>query len=89
MEQNKEKGYTQYQKKVIKGYYENKELRLMQKLGELVSDMYLATNEKKRESGWKRIKKILTDLKVHPNEVEYLTRERDLAAITKKIEEVF
>ncbi|GJQ50901.1 hypothetical protein KsCSTR_43250 [Candidatus Kuenenia stuttgartiensis] len=89
MDQNKEKGYTQYQKKVIKGFYENKDLRLIQNLGELVSDMYLITDEKKKDSGWKRIKKILADLKVHPNEVEYLTKERNLAVISKKIEEIF
>ncbi|MCF6147760.1 MAG: hypothetical protein E3K37_03785 [Candidatus Kuenenia sp.] len=89
MDQNKDKGYTQYQKKVIRGFYENKDLRLIQKLGELVSDMYLITDEKKKESGWKRIKKILIDLKVHTNEVEYLIRDRNLAAISRKIEELF
>jgi len=62
MEQKEEKGYTPYQQKVIRRFYENKDLRLIQKLGELVSNLYIETNEKKRESGWKRIKEILIDL---------------------------
>ena len=89
MEQKEEKGYTPYQQKVIRRFYENKDLRLIQKLGELVSNLYVETNEKKRESGWKKIKEILIDLKVHPHEVEFLTKDKNLAVISKKLAEVF
>jgi len=89
MDQKGEKGYTEYQKKVIRNFYENKDLRLIQKLGELVSDLYLETSEKKRESGWNKIKKMLVDLKVHPNEVEYLTKDKNLTVISKKLAEIF
>ncbi len=83
------KGYTRYQRKVIKNFYDNKDLRLIQKLGELVSNLYIETSEKKKETGWKRIKKMLVDLKVHPHEVEYLTRDKDLSMISKKLSEMF
>ncbi|QQR67347.1 MAG: hypothetical protein IPI25_03755 [Candidatus Brocadia sp.] len=51
--------------------------------------MYLETNEKKRESGWKKIKKMLLDLKVHTNEIEFLTKDKNLAVISKKLAEMF
>ena len=89
MEQKEEKGYTPYQQKVIRRFYENKDLRLIQKLGELVSNLYIETNEKKRESGWKRINEILIDLKVHPHEVEFLTKDKNLTVISKKLAEMF
>ncbi|MDO8744983.1 MAG: hypothetical protein Q7J76_07750 [Candidatus Brocadiaceae bacterium] len=89
MDQKEEKGYTPYQQKVIRRFYENKDLRLIQKLGDLVSDLYIETNEKKRESGWKRIKEILIDLKVHPHEVEFLTKDKNLTVISKKLAEMF
>lgn len=89
MDQKKEKGYTPYQQKVIRRFYENKDLRLIQKLGELVSNLYVETSEKKRESGWKRIKEILIDLKTHPHEVEFLTKDKNLTVISKKLAEVF
>ncbi|MCC6324518.1 MAG: hypothetical protein IT420_02530 [Candidatus Brocadia sp.] len=89
MDQYSEKEYTEYQKKVIRNFYENKDLRLIQKLGELVSDMYLETNGKKRESGWKKIQKMLADLKVHPNEIEFLTKDKNLSVISKKLAEMF
>lgn len=89
MAQKSVKNYTQYQKKVIRGYYDNRDIRLIEKLGELVSTLYLETSEKKSESGWKRIKKMLFDLKVHPNEVDYLTRDKNLAMISKKLGELY
>ncbi|HHT9106190.1 MAG TPA: hypothetical protein ACFYD7_09990 [Candidatus Wujingus californicus] len=89
MDKNAEKGYTPYQQKVIKNFYENKDLRLVQKLGELVSNMYLEKSEKRLESGWKKIEKILTDLKVYPNEIEYLTKDKNLSLITKKLAEIY
>ena len=84
-----EKGYSKYQQKAIKNFYDNKDLRLVQKLGELVSNLYLETSEKKKETGWKKIKKMLTDLKVHPGEVEFLTKDKTLSLISKKLDEIF
>ena len=84
-----EKGYSKYQQKVIKNFYDNKDIRLVQKLGELVSNLYLETNDKKKETGWKKIKKMLTNLKVHPGEVEYLTKDKTLSLISKKLDEIF
>ena len=89
MDQKEEKGYTPFQQKVIRRFYENKDLRLIQKLGELVSNLYVETSEKKRESGWKRIKEILIDLKVHPHEVEFLTKDKNLTVISRKLAEMF
>lgn len=89
MDKHTEKGYTPYQQKVIKNFYENKDLRLVQKMGELVSNMYLEKSEKRLESGWKKIEKILTDLKVYSNEIEYLTKDKNLSLITKKLAEIF
>ena len=89
MNQENAKGYTEYQKKVIRNFYDNKDLRLVQRLGELGSNLYLETSEKKKETGWKRIKKMLTDLKGHPGEVEYLTKDKNLSLISKKLDEVF
>jgi hypothetical protein len=84
-----EKGYTKYQQKAIKNFYNNKDIRLVQKLGELVSNLYLETNDKKKDTGWKKIKKMLTDLKVHPGEVEFLTKDKTLSLISKKLDEIF
>ena len=89
MNKDNTNGYSEYQKKVIRNFYDNKDLRLVQKLGELVTNLYLETSEKKKETGWKKIEKMLTDLKVHPGEVEYLTKDKTLSLISKKLDEIF
>ena len=89
MNEKNVKGYTQYQRKVIKNFYDNKDLRLIQKLGELASNLYVETSEKRKETGWKKIKKMLTDLKVHPHEVEYLTRDKNLSMSSTKLAEMY
>ena len=44
---------------------------------------------KKAGIGWKRIKEILIDLKVHPHEVEFLTKDKNLAVISKNWQSCF
>jgi len=44
--------YSQYQKAVISGYYNNLDTIMLDKLGELVTELYLAdTQAKKNGSG--------------------------------------
>ena len=81
--------YTQYQEKVIKGYYDNNETIKIQKLSELVTNLYLETSDKKIETGWKRIKKILIDLKVNEYQIERIMEERNLELLSKKISTLF
>ncbi len=84
-----DKQYTGYQKKIIKGYYDNNETIKLQKLSELVTNMYLETSDKKIETGWKRIKKMLLDLKVSEYQTDLILKDRDLELLSKKISTMF
>jgi len=84
-----DKQYTNYQKKVIKGYYENNETIKLQKLSELVTNLYLETSDKKIENGWKRINKMLIDLKVNEYQIERIMEEKNLELLSKKISTLF
>ncbi|MGR3218294.1 MAG: hypothetical protein ACUZ8H_00570 [Candidatus Anammoxibacter sp.] len=77
--------YTKYQQNVIKGFYDNFETIKIQKLSELVTSMYLETSEKKKENGWKLIKKTLLDLKVNEYQVGLIMEEKNLELLAKKI----
>ena len=81
--------YTNYQKKVIKGYYDNNETIKLQKLSELVTNLYLETSDKKIENGWKRINKMLIDLKVNEYQIERIMEEKNLELLSKKISTLF
>ena len=57
--------YSPHQKRIIRNYYDNRETLMFQKLGELLSDLYLAQGNAKKEQGlWIRIEKALDNLEV-------------------------
>ena len=54
MDQKGERDTPLTNKKIIRRFYENKDLRLIQKLGELVSNLYVETSEKNGNPGGRR-----------------------------------
>ena len=52
---------SSYQKGVIKRYYQNKDTLASQKLGELVSELYLADSPKKLDRLWKSVETALVN----------------------------
>ncbi|HWL95436.1 MAG TPA: hypothetical protein VNT79_18100 [Phycisphaerae bacterium] len=56
--------HTPHQRKIIDRYYENRDGIMLGKLSELVSELYLAETDKKREQLWKRVETAMKNLKV-------------------------
>jgi Holliday junction resolvasome RuvABC DNA-binding subunit len=54
--------YTKHQLKIIDNYYKNADARASQNLQEIVTELYLATSEKKRAQLWERARKALVTL---------------------------
>jgi hypothetical protein len=79
--------YSKYQQKVIKRYYENIDAITLQKLGEMVTDLYLAEG-KKRQQQWKRIVTALEKLKVPQSRIDQLVKKDDPALVAKLLEEL-
>lgn len=84
-----DKEYTPYQKGVIKRYYENKDDLSTQKLGEVVSDLYLATNAKNVKRLWASAEAALLNLGVKKDRVEKIVKARDLEALAKLATELY
>jgi hypothetical protein len=79
--------YSKYQQKVIKRYYENLDAITLQKLGEMVTELYLAEG-KKRQQVWKRIVAALEKLKVPQTRIDHLVKQNDPAQVAKLLEEL-
>ncbi|MDD4270285.1 MAG: hypothetical protein PHO07_15060 [Pirellulales bacterium] len=60
-----------YQQRVIKNYYENKDSIMLQRLGELVTDLYLAEG-KARERIWSRVESTLQNLGISKERIDHL-----------------
>jgi hypothetical protein len=81
-----------HQKGIVKRYYAHKDTLATQKLGEIVSELYLLTAEpdaKKAERMWKSAHTALLNAGASPVRVEKLVAERDLKALAVLVNELF
>jgi hypothetical protein len=78
---------TKYQEKIIKNYYENRDAIALQRLSELVTDLYLAEG-KAREKKWKAIAGALEKLKVPQTRIEHLQKQDNPSLVAKLVEEL-
>jgi hypothetical protein len=80
--------HSPYQQKIIKRYYQNFSSLQVQRLGELVTELYLSEG-KKTERLWKQVGESLTKLEFPASRVEHLLQKRDpslLAGVLKELE---
>ena len=81
--------YTPYQKRAIRNYYENRPTLMLQKLGELVSELAVETDEKKRRRLWARAEKALRNLKVPSWRIAKILEAQDPKLLAKVVEDFF
>lgn len=79
--------YSKHQQRIIKNYYDNREAISLQRLSELVTDLYLATG-KQRAARWKQIVAALEKLKVPAARIEHLVAQDNPALVAKLVEEL-
>jgi hypothetical protein len=78
---------SKHQQKIIKNYYENREAISLQRLSELVTELYLAEG-KARAKQWTYIAGALEKLKVPPKRIEHLVQSDNAALVAKLVEEL-
>lgn len=75
------RSYSGHQQKIIKRYYENLDTITLQKLGEIVSELYLAEamgEKKKLDTLWKRAETTLAKSPAKDAEVARIIEQRDV-----------
>lgn len=78
---------TPYQDRIIKNYYQNLDAILVQRLGELVTDLYLAEGQK-RVRLWKRVGEAMDKLKVPPQRRKHIVESDDPALVAQLLKEL-
>jgi len=79
--------YSKHQQRIIRNYYENREAISLQRLSELVTELYLAEG-KARERQWKYILAALDKLGVPESRIEHLRKKDDPLLLAKLVEEL-
>ncbi len=76
-----------YQNRIIRDYYKNQDAILMQRLGDLVTDLYLAEG-KARVRLWKRVGETLAKLKVPAARVQRIVGSDNPAMVADVLKEL-
>ena len=79
--------YSRHQQGIIKRYYQNFDKIQVQKLSELVTDLYLAEG-KKKEKLWQSAGTIMQKIGVPQRRIDHLIAKKDatlLAALVKEL----
>ncbi|MBN1787314.1 MAG: hypothetical protein JW806_02860 [Sedimentisphaerales bacterium] len=79
------KTYSNHQKQLIKDYYRNLDKIALARLGELVSKIYLAESESKKDTLWKQVASDLKKLKVPPKIAQHIIKSRSPEILAKNI----
>ncbi|MDT8301127.1 MAG: hypothetical protein RQ760_06545 [Sedimentisphaerales bacterium] len=79
--------YSQYQQGVISGYYDNLDTIMLGKLGELVTELYLADTKAKKDRLWQRAHKAMIKLKVRPAMIEHIMQKEDVEILAKNLQD--
>ncbi len=69
------------QRGIVNRYYENRDSIMVQKLGEIVSELAIADDQKKAARLWKRAETALANTDLKPDEVQKLVNDRDLQGL--------
>ena len=81
--------YTKFQQKAIKNFYDNREDIALQRVQELVTELYL-TEGKKRAKHWDSVALHLSKLGVKPDTIAHLRKQDKpelVATLVKKLME--
>ena len=79
--------YSPYQKGVISGYYNNLDTLMLGKLGELVTELYLADTKAKKDRLWQRVHKAMVKLKVPPAIINHIMQKEDVEILAKNLQD--
>lgn len=81
------KEFSKYQQKVIQNYYNNRDAISLQRLSELVTDLYLAEG-KSRATKWKQAAAALQKLGIGADVTEHLVKQDNPALLANIVKEL-
>ena len=78
---------SKYQERVIRNYYENQDAIMLQRLGDLLTDLYLAEG-KARTRLWERAAGALTKLKVPESRIRHIVDSDNPTLLANLVEQL-
>jgi uncharacterized protein YaaW (UPF0174 family) len=82
-----QRDYSEYQEKIISKYYSHLDALMLQKLQALVSELYLADSDKKKDRLWKRVQQAMENLKIPSPIMEHILSTRDVEVLARNLQD--
>ena len=79
--------YSAHQQRIITKYYNQLDTIMLQKLQELVGELYLAGTDAKRKRLWERVHKAMVNLKLPDELVEHIMAKKDVEILARNLQE--
>jgi hypothetical protein len=79
--------FTPYQQKIIKRYYDNQEPLALQRLADLVGELFL-TQGKKRQRVWANVESAMQKLGVPQARIDHLKRQDNPSLVAEVVKEL-
>ena len=76
---------SEHQKKLISNYYKNLDSIMLQRLGELVTELYLAKTNGQKQILWQRVHKAMANLKIAPAIIKHIMAKKDVEILAKNL----
>jgi len=73
------------QRSIVNRYYSNQDVRVVQKLQELVSDLYITTDEKAKQKKWAIVHREMSKSNAEQAKVKKIVEGRDIKALAELI----
>ena len=86
-DQQPKRDYSAHQQKIIKRYYNNLDTIALQRLADLVGELYLAAG-KKKEKAWQSAGKTMEKLDVPKSRIEHLLKEQKPELVAELVKEL-
>jgi hypothetical protein len=78
---------TKYQQNIIKNFYQNQDAILTQRLGEQITELYLAEG-KARQKQWAKVIATLEKLKIPKTRIDHVHKADNPSLVAKLLEEI-
>jgi len=78
---------SNYQNRVIADYYDNLDTIMLRKLGELVTELYLADTAARQNRLWQRAQKAMIRLKVPSPIIDHIMKKRSVEILAKNLQD--
>ncbi len=80
--------YSNYQKKVISRYYDNRDQIDEQRLAELVTNIYLGKKGKQMDNNWISAGEVMERMGVPAGRIQHVVTQRDPALLAEVVQDL-